>query len=111
MQRMILRIEWSILLCVMTLTVPLALHAESDAAKVFEAKCVLCHAADGSGSSATGKALKAKDLRSDEVQKKSDAELTAVITKGHGKMPAFGEKLKPEQIPQLVAYIRQLAAK
>jgi mono/diheme cytochrome c family protein len=111
MPRVILRIKCSILLCATALAFPLSLQAESDAAGVFKAKCVLCHAADGSGSSPSGKALKAKDLRSDEVQKKSDAELTAVITKGQGKMPAFGQRLKPEQIPQLVAYIRQLTAK
>ena len=59
----------------------------------------------------SGKALGAKDLASSEVQKKSDAELTEVITKGKGKMPAFGAKLKPEEIKQLVAYIRAIPKK
>jgi mono/diheme cytochrome c family protein len=88
-----------------------SLLTAQDAAALFKSKCALCHGEDGSGNTPTGKALKAKDLRSDEVQKKSDAELTEVITKGRNKMPPFGQKLKPEQIQQLVGYIRQLGKK
>src|ERR1700688_373181 len=87
------------------------LIAETDAASLSKSKCVMCHGEDGSGNTPTGKALKAKDLRSEETQKKSDAEIAEVITKGRNKMPAFGQKLKPEQIQQLVAYIRQLPKK
>lgn len=93
------------------LTLPPAARAQKDAAAVFKANCVLCHGADGSGSTPTGKALKAKDLKSDEVQKQSDGELAAVITKDRGKMPAFGSKFSPDMINSLVAYIRQLAKK
>jgi cytochrome c6 len=90
---------------------PQLLIAETDAASLFKAKCALCHGEDGSGNTATGKAQKAKDLRSEETQKKSDEEIAAVITKGRNKMPAFGQKLKPDQIQQLVAYVRQLPKK
>ena len=95
----------------LVLALPNYLWAEGDAAPIYKANCVVCHAADGSGNSPSGKALKAKDLRSDEVQKKSDAELVDGITKGQGKMPAFGKKLTPEQIQQLVSYVRRLAKK
>jgi cytochrome c6 len=97
----------SILCC---LAIPGA-QAQSDAAKVFKTNCSLCHADDGSGSSPTGKAMKAKDLRSDEVQKQTDAALSEVITKGRGKMPAFGAKIKPDGVTNLVAYIRSIALK
>lgn len=90
---------------------PSLLSAQSDASALFKSKCALCHGDDGSGATPTGKALKAKDLRSDEVQKNSDLELTDTITKGRNKMPAFGQKLKPDQIQQLVAYIRHIAKK
>lgn len=89
------------------LILPVVMRAESDPAKIFKTNCVLCHAADGSG----GKALHAKDLRSDEVQKQPDAALTEVITKGKGKMPAFGSKVKPDDVTKLVAYIRNLPKK
>ena len=87
------------------------LLAQSDSAKTFKANCVLCHSADGSGDSATGKALKARDLRSAEVQKQSDADLATLITKGKGKMPAFGAKLSPEVVKSLTGYIRELKKK
>ena len=91
-----------------TLTFPGLVRGQSDADKVFKTNCVLCHATDGSGSSPTGKTLKAKDLRSDEVQKKTDAELAQIIAKGIGKLPAFEKKLRPDDITKLVAYIRAL---
>jgi mono/diheme cytochrome c family protein len=90
---------------------PDCLRAQNDAEKIYRTHCVLCHAPDGSGSSPSGKALKAEDLRSDVVQKKSDAELTAAITNGKGKMPAFGKKLKPDDIAKLVAFIRAMPKK
>jgi mono/diheme cytochrome c family protein len=87
------------------------LHAQAGAPQSYKTNCILCHAADGSGSSPTGKALKAKDLAAQEVQAKSDEELSEVISKGKGKMPAFGSKLKGDGIKQLVAYIRTLPKK
>jgi mono/diheme cytochrome c family protein len=95
----------------LSLVVPVVMRAESDPAKIFKTNCVLCHSADGSGDSPSGKALHAKDLRSDEVQKQTDAALTEVITKGKGKMPAFGAKITPDDVTKLVAYIRQLPKK
>jgi mono/diheme cytochrome c family protein len=112
MQKMHLRLALAVFsIGLSILALPNVLRAQSDAAKVFKTNCALCHADDGSGNSPTGKALKAKDLKSDEVQKQTDAELTEVITKGRGKMPAFGSKFSPEVIKSLVAYIRQLAKK
>ena len=90
------------------LALPTATQAQTDPAKFFKANCVLCHSANGSGDSATGKAFHAKDLRSDEVQKQTDAELAEVIAKGRGKMPAFGAKIKPDDLTKLVAYLREL---
>jgi mono/diheme cytochrome c family protein len=111
MQPTVLRMVPVTLLTLAGLFLPTCLQAQSDAAKVYKTNCVLCHSADGSGSSGTGKALKAKDLRSDEVQKQSDEALAEVITKGRAKMPAFGSKLSPDVIKSLVAYIRDLAKK
>jgi mono/diheme cytochrome c family protein len=90
------------------LALPTATQAQSDPAKIFKTNCVLCHSVNGSGDSATGKAFHAKDLRSEEVQKRTDAELAEVIGKGKGKMPAFGAKIKPDDLTRLVAYLREL---
>jgi mono/diheme cytochrome c family protein len=81
------------------------------AEQLYKSKCSLCHADDGSGSSITGKQLGAKNLKSDEIQKMSDDDLAAAISKGKGKMPAFGGKLNEAQIKSLVAEIRHLAGK
>jgi mono/diheme cytochrome c family protein len=86
-------------------------QAQSDGAAIFKAKCALCHSSDGSAGTQIGKALHAKDLRSEEVQKRSDEELAGVITKGNGAMPSFGSQLSPEDIHKLVDYIRDLAKK
>jgi mono/diheme cytochrome c family protein len=90
------------------LILPGPAQAQDDAAKVFKTNCVLCHSANGSGDSTAGKALKAKDLRSPEVRKQSDAALIEVISKGKEKMPAFADKIQPEDIKKLVAYVRKL---
>jgi mono/diheme cytochrome c family protein len=112
MGRIFLRIApASIFICAAILALPFCLKADSDAAKVYKTNCALCHSADGSGDTSSGKALKAKDLRSPDVQGRSDAELAEVIAKGTGKMPAFGQKLSADVIKALVAYIRELPKK
>lgn len=94
--------------------VPAPVSAAGDAAQgeaVFKkSKCAMCHAADGSASTPAGKQFKARDLRSPEVQKQSDAELATVIRDGKGKMPSFGSALKQEEIQDLVAFVRKLAS-
>jgi cytochrome c6 len=95
------------ILCFMAL--PTATQGQSDAAKLYKTNCALCHSANGSGDSPSGKALHAKDLRSEEVQKQSDEALSEIVTKGKGKMPAFGAKIKPDDVKKLVAYLRELS--
>jgi len=74
----------------------------------FKAKCAACHGASGAGDTTMGKNMKLKDLGSAEVQKQSDDELTAIITKGKAKMPAYDGKLTKEQIGDVVKFIRTL---
>lgn len=85
--------------------------AAQDAAALYKTKCQSCHAADGSGNTPMGKKLAARDFRSPEVQKKTDAELTDIIAKGKDKMPAYKGKITDDQIKQLVAYTRELGKK
>src|SRR5437773_146654 len=89
-----------------------AAAAQTTPAKdLFGGKCAVCHGPDGSAKTSIGKTMKIRDFHSPEVQKQSDADLKAVITKGKGKMPAFENKLTAQQIDDLVAYIRELAKK
>jgi cytochrome c6 len=82
-----------------------------DAAALYKSKCAMCHGADGSGDTPTGKAMKVTDLRSDATQKQTDAQLIATTTDGKNKMPAFKGKLTDAQIKDLVKYVRELAKK
>jgi cytochrome c6 len=82
--------------------------ADDKSAALYKQKCAACHGADGKGETAVGKANKIRDLGSADVQKQSDDELAGIIGNGKGKMPAYGKSLKPEQIKDLVAYIRTL---
>jgi mono/diheme cytochrome c family protein len=95
---------------VLGLILPAVAQAQ-DAAKTFQTNCVLCHGANGRGDTTVGKALKAKDLRSPEVQKQTNAALIEVISKGKGKMPAFADKIEADDLKKLVAYVRKLPQK
>ncbi len=97
--------------CALTAVCARSVRAQGDAEKTYKAKCVACHAADGSGNTSMGKALKARDFSSPEVQKETDAELASIIANGKGKMPGYRTTLKEAEIKDLVGYIRNLAAK
>src|SRR5580704_824046 len=83
-------------------------QAQSGGEALYKTKCVACHGADGKGETAVGKANKVRDLGSADVQKQSDEDIAEIISKGKGKMPAYSKSLKPEQIKDLVAFLRSL---
>ena len=89
----------------------LSARAQETGESLFKAKCAMCHGADGAGKTPMGQALKIPDLHSEDVQKRSDAELTDIVTKGKNKMPAYDGKLSKEQITKLVGFVRDLAKK
>lgn len=76
----------------------------------FRAKCAMCHGPDGAGSE-VGKSMNILDLRSEAVQKLSDAELAQIISDGKGGMPPFKSSLSEAQIHALVRYVRSLRQK
>src|SRR6266852_550769 len=78
-------------------------------ASVYKAKCVTCHGQDGSGNTPVGKSLQTADLRSPEVQKKSDAELIGSVSEGKGNMPAFKGNIADDEIHAVVMFVRTLA--
>lgn len=99
------------LVLVVGLTLSLSAADAQEGQKLFQEKCVQCHAKDGSGHTVTGKTLGAADLRSAAVQKKTDADFYQQISRGKGSMPAFGKALSDGQIKDLIAYIREFAKK
>ena len=100
-----------LLFIALLVTVPMRAQ-QNDVASLFKSKCAICHGEDGSGNTKMGTQMKAADLRADVVQKLTDQELIGIVTNGkNGKMPAWGEMLKPEQIKDLVGHIRILPSK
>jgi cytochrome c6 len=85
--------------------------AQSAGGDTYKAKCQMCHAADGSGNTPAGKAMKALPFNSPDVVKEPDATLMAAIKNGKGKMPSFSGKLTDAQISDVVAYIHTLQKK
>jgi len=92
----------------MLLAASTLVKAEGSGAATYKSKCVICHGSDGTGNTPLGKQLQAANLRSKDVQKKTDAELTKVVHDGEANMPPFGEQLSDDEIAQVVKYVRSL---
>ena len=80
----------------------------ADGGADFKVRCAPCHGAKGAGDTKLGQNLRVRDLGSADVQKQSDADLTAIIAKGKGRMPVYDGKLSKNEISDLVKWIRTL---
>lgn len=82
--------------------------------KRFGYDCAMCHGTDGDGHGelATSAKLKVPDYRDPAtLGDKTDGELFYIIQNGKGDMPKEGERAKPEEIWNMVNYVRYLAKK
>jgi mono/diheme cytochrome c family protein len=80
--------------------------------KIYSYDCAQCHGATGDGKTDVAKDLKIPDLTDPALQKdRTDGEFFYILKNGHGNMPLEGERAKPEQLWDLVNYIRSLARK
>ena len=104
MKSLSLRVVLVALLAIGLVSVLSTFATAQDAAGTYKAKCAMCHGPDGKG----GK-MGTRDFASPEVKAETDAQLTEIISKGKGKMPAYGEKLKENEIKDLIGYVRSLA--
>ena len=84
------------------------LFAQS-ADELYNKKCAVCHAKDGSGNTAKGKKVHVKDVH--ENMKGSEAAMIKVVTDGKGDdMDSYKSEFTPEQIKALVEYYRSLGS-
>ena len=101
------------------LILPAASRAEVDkkTERLWKAKCASCHGADGKGQTEQGQKMGISDLTDTKWQQsQNDAQIKKAITDGVNKeeggkkkeMEPFKDKLSPEQIDALVAYVRTL---
>jgi mono/diheme cytochrome c family protein len=88
--------------------------------RTWQAKCGSCHGDDGKGQTAKGKEMGVADMTTAAWQKAAtDEKMTKAINDGvdttkdgkKQKMDGYKDKLKPEQVADLVKYIRTLAGK
>jgi mono/diheme cytochrome c family protein len=97
----------TLVVAIFTATCLLSAPAKADTAAgeaTFKAKCSGCHGTDGKGK----EAMKTTDMAAADVQKLSDADLSKIISEGKPpRMPAY-KTLTPEQVKDLVSYIRSL---
>lgn len=75
----------------------------------YQKNCEGCHGEKGEGGLAKvdNKQIKVPSLKADHALKHTDEQLTKMITNGEEKMPAFKDKLKPEEITEMVRYVRK----
>ena len=75
----------------------------------FSKNCEACHGptADGGVVKLNDKSIKVPSLKADHAIKHTDAEMIDYITNGHEAMPAFKDKLRAEEITELVRYVRK----
>ena len=83
--------------------------AQDKSAATYRRKCAACHGPDGKAQTPAAKSLGVRSFAGPEVAKMSDADLTAAIDKGKGKMPSYGKSMKPEEIKAMVDYVRSLS--
>jgi mono/diheme cytochrome c family protein len=82
--------------------------------KIYATDCLMCHGKEGAGDGdlAADMKLTLKDYRDPAALKDlSDKEMYDIIDKGKGKMMGEEGRLKPEQISDVVNYVRSLAKK
>lgn len=76
----------------------------------FAKNCEPCHGPNGDGGlvKVDNKQIKVPSLHADHAIKHTDAEIIDFITNGHEEMPAFKDKLRPEEITELVRFVRKV---
>ena len=75
--------------------------------------CALCHGKDGAGKGVLAKdvSMNLHDWRKPEsLTHFTDGELSYLILKGKGRIPAYDGRETPEQVWQIVNYIRSMPA-
>lgn len=81
---------------------------------LFRTQCAMCHGAtgDGKGDLAVSMELKMKDYRNAAALKDmTDGELFYILEKGKGSMPGEEGRMKPNQMWNMINFIRSLAKK
>ena len=76
---------------------------------IYAESCTICHKAQGEGGTVTiqGKTIKVPSLKEGHALNHNEAQLAKQINNGGDGMPAFKDRLKPDQVNDLVRFIRK----
>jgi mono/diheme cytochrome c family protein len=102
---------WAGAALAMAAALPSMVRAELDkkTERLWKAKCASCHGADGKAQTDQGQKLGVQDYTKPEWQKAhTDEQLKQGIAEGTKGMDGYKDKLAPDQIEALVAFIRAL---
>lgn len=84
----------------------------ADGKKIYGYDCAQCHGATGDGKTEVVKDVKIPDLTDAALLKsRTDGEFFYVIKNGRGGMPPEGDRVKVEQLWDVVNYVRSLGRK
>ena len=75
----------------------------------FQKNCEACHGPQGEGGlvKVDNKQIKVPSLKAEHAAKHTDEQLTKLITNGEEEMPAFKDKLNPQQISDMIRFVRK----
>jgi mono/diheme cytochrome c family protein len=88
-------------------------ESQARAKKQYGWDCAMCHGdnGDGKGDVATEQKLTIRDYRDrSSLKGLSDGEIFYIIQHGMGQMPSEGDRAKPDEIWNLVIYLRRMAS-
>jgi mono/diheme cytochrome c family protein len=88
--------------------------SQAHAKKVWSYDCALCHGekGDGKGDVADSMKLTLKDYtKSDSLKDMTDGQLYDIILKGKGQMPGEEGRAKPDDVWNLVIFVRNFSKK
>jgi mono/diheme cytochrome c family protein len=89
-------------------------ESQAHAKKVYGYECAMCHGdkGDGKGDVADSMKLTLRDYtKPDALKDFTDGQLYEIIKNGKGQMQGEGERCKPDDVWNLVIYIRSMSKK
>ena len=75
----------------------------------YQKHCEACHGPEATGGlvKVDNKQIKVPSLKAAHALKHTDDQITKMITNGEEEMPAFKDKLTPQEIAEMVRYVRK----
>jgi cytochrome c6 len=76
---------------------------------IYQKLCEACHGPEATGGlvKVDNKQIKVPSLKAEHAMKHTDEKITKMITNGEEEMPAFKDKMSPQEIAELVRYVRK----